>query len=61
VDASDLATLVCLQNRLNELDENLAGDIRRWLAFLSFGLPSVFSRRDDLSTATPPVRFARLR
>jgi hypothetical protein len=26
----DLATLACLQNRLNELDENLAIEIREW-------------------------------
>ena len=30
VEAPDLATLACLQNRLNELDENLAIEIREW-------------------------------
>lgn len=30
VEAPDLATLACLQNRLNELDENLAIEIRGW-------------------------------
>lgn len=30
VEAPDLATLACLQNRLNELDENLAVEIRGW-------------------------------
>jgi hypothetical protein len=29
-EAPDLATLACLQNRLNELDENLAIEIREW-------------------------------
>jgi len=29
-EAPDLATLACLQNRLNELDENLAIEIRSW-------------------------------
>jgi hypothetical protein len=30
VEAPDLATLACLQNRLNELDENFAIEIREW-------------------------------
>ena len=30
VEAPDLATLACLQNRLNELGENLAIEIREW-------------------------------
>jgi hypothetical protein len=30
VEAPDLATLACLQNRLNELDQNLAIEIREW-------------------------------
>jgi hypothetical protein len=30
VEAPDLATLACLQNRLNQLVENLAVEIRRW-------------------------------
>lgn len=30
VEAPDLATLACLQNRLNELDENRAIEIREW-------------------------------
>jgi len=30
VEAPDLATLACLQNRLNELDESLAIEIREW-------------------------------
>ena len=30
VEAPDLATLACLQNRLNEPDENLAIEIREW-------------------------------
>jgi len=30
VEAPDLATLACLQSRLNELDENLAIETREW-------------------------------
>jgi hypothetical protein len=30
VEAPDLATLACLQNRLNELGQNLAIEIREW-------------------------------
>ncbi len=30
VEAPDLATLACLQNRLNELGENFAIEIRSW-------------------------------
>ena len=30
VEAPDLATLACLQNRLNELGENFAIEIRGW-------------------------------
>jgi hypothetical protein len=30
VEAPDLATLACLQNRLNEIGENLAIEIRGW-------------------------------
>ena len=30
VEAPDLATLACLQNRLNELDQSLAIEIREW-------------------------------
>jgi hypothetical protein len=30
VEAPDLATLACLQNRLNELGENFAIEIREW-------------------------------
>jgi len=30
VEAPDLAALACLQNRLNELDENFAIEIREW-------------------------------
>ena len=30
VEAPDLATLACLQNRLNELGENFAVEIREW-------------------------------
>ena len=30
VEAPDLATLACLQNRLNELGQNLAIEIRKW-------------------------------
>jgi len=29
-EAPDLATLACLQNRLNELGQNLAIEIREW-------------------------------
>jgi hypothetical protein len=30
VEAPDLATLACLQNRLNELGQSLAIEIREW-------------------------------
>jgi len=30
VEAGSLAALACLRNRLNELDENLAIEIREW-------------------------------